>query len=126
VQEHLEHMLTGDRVVEWVKHGLRPPQYAEAFRENSIDGLDFPTLISDDGAALRDDLGVTSPLHRSKIQAAVMRQVFGIGQVPDSPESLACSPTAEGILLHWKPPVKLGTPPLHKFSFAEDRCTQVE
>lgn len=121
LQDHLGHMLTGDRVEAWVIHGLRLPQYADAFRHNSIDGLDFPALISDNGAALRDDLGVASSLHRNKIQQALVRQVFGIGKVPGPPEALTCHPVrgAPGdvpkMALDWNPPSEAGIPPYHKF-----------
>ena len=109
-------MLTGERVVAWVIHGLRLPQYAAAFQENSIDGMDFPTLISDNGSMLKDDLGVSSALHRHKIHTAIFRQIFGLGQTPGAPTNLECHSSSCGsISLQWDPPSNLGVPPLHKY-----------
>ena len=48
-------LLTPHRVELWVRHGLRFPQYAEAFGANAITALDFPALIAD--AVLREDPG---------------------------------------------------------------------
>ena len=109
-------MLTGERVVAWAIHGLRLPQYAAAFQENSIDGMDFPTLISDNGSMLKDDLGVSSALHRHKIHTAIFRQIFGLGQTPGAPTNLECQASSCGsISLQWDPPPNLGVPPLHKY-----------
>lgn len=109
-------MLTGEHVADWITHGVRLPQYTAAFRENSIDGQDFPALLSDNQTALRDDLRVQSPLHRKKIHAAIFRQVFGIGSVPAVPQQLECKATPCGsIQLQWDPPANAGVPPVHKF-----------
>lgn len=54
-------------VVEWVAHGLNLPQYAHAFKQNAITALDFPFLLSDGGAALAADLGVSSKLHQQQV-----------------------------------------------------------
>jgi len=63
LQRHLaksDKLLTTHRVERWVRHGLEFPQYAEAFAANAITALDFPALVADHGAALREDLRVTS------------------------------------------------------------------
>ena len=50
-------LLTPHRVELWVRHGLRFPQYAEAFGANAITALDFPALIAD-GGGVREVLAV--------------------------------------------------------------------
>lgn len=58
-------------MTEWVSHGLNLPQYAPAFRANSVTALDFPLLLSDGGATLAADLGVTSRLHQQQVGVGV-------------------------------------------------------
>eukprot|EP00850_Spirogloea_muscicola_P016450 SM000133S26816 [mRNA] locus=s133:275486:280643:- [translate_table: standard] len=114
--DHLGNMLTEERVAEWVMHGLRLPQYVPAFRDNSIDGLDFPALVKDQGIAIERELGVQSPLHRSKIHGALIRQIFGIGQVPGMVYGLRWEAVPMvGVQLQWECPTSLGVPPLHKY-----------
>lgn len=113
--DHLSNMMTANHVVDWVTHGLELPQYAEAFRQNAINGMDFPALIEDDGVALLEDLGIKSTLHRTKITHALVRQIFGIGTVPGPVRSLQCNPSSYGgIELSWEAPTNRGVPPLHK------------
>ncbi|KAJ7551972.1 hypothetical protein O6H91_06G036800 [Diphasiastrum complanatum] len=114
--DHLQNMLTADHVVEWIKHGLELPQYAEAFKNNSINGLDFPSLIENGSWTLATELGVSSPLHCKKITYAIVRQIFGYGAPPGPPRNMTCNPLPNiGIYLYWIPPQFLGYPPLHKF-----------
>ncbi|CAI5511064.1 unnamed protein product, partial [Closterium sp. Naga37s-1] len=126
MSDHLSHMLTGEKVVAWIVHGLRLPQYAEVFRANSIDGLDFPTLISDNGTFLKEDLGVKSALHRHKIHTAIFRQVFGLGKAPGAPTNLECEPAGCGaIAVQWDPPANPGVPPVHKYLIQRRVATRV-
>ncbi len=108
-------MMTANHVVDWVTHGLQLPQYAEAFRQNAIMGLDFPALIENESRALAEELGVQSILHRTKITHAIVRQVFGLGATPASPQGLNCTTSnSGGIQLKWEVPPFHGSPPLHK------------
>lgn len=108
--------MTANHVVDWVTHGLQLPQYAEAFRQNAINGMDFPTLIENDSRALVEELGIQGTLHLKKITYALMRQVFGIGKHPGPIKSLRCSRSFDGgIQLLWEPPTIQGVPPLHKY-----------
>ncbi|GJP53261.1 hypothetical protein CLOM_g12434 [Closterium sp. NIES-68] len=126
MSDHLSHMLTGEKVVAWIVHGLRLPQYADVFRANSIDGLDFPALISDNGTFLKDDLGVKSALHRHKIHTAIFRQVFGLGKAPGAPTNLECEPSGCGaIAVQWDPPANPGVPPVHKYLIQRRVATRV-
>lgn len=114
--DHLQNMLTADRVVDWIVHGLELPQYAQAFRENAVNGLDFPALVEDYSQTLLYDLQVQSRLHRKKITYAIVRQMFGYGAIPGSPENVTCVSSSCGtIQLHWDPPSFVGYPPLHKY-----------
>ena len=40
--------LTIDGVAEWIEHGVALPQYADAFRENAINGFDLPSVLEDE------------------------------------------------------------------------------
>lgn len=40
-------MLTTDSVVDWIIHGLQLPKYAHDFKENAVNGLDFPVLVEE-------------------------------------------------------------------------------
>lgn len=48
--------------------------------------LDFPLLVNDGGATLRDELGVTSNLHRQQILRGIRRIILGMGQPPSAPQ----------------------------------------
>lgn len=114
--DHLQNMLTSDRVADWIAHGLELPQYAKAFQEKAVNGLDFPTIIDKEGLALTQELGVHSTLHHKKITLALVWQIFGLGTFPGPPQNLSCEvSTCNGVLLHWKPPPSSGYPPLHKY-----------
>lgn len=54
--------------MDWVEHGLGLPQYAPAFKRNAVTALDFPLLLSDGGATLASDLGVSSRLHQQQVR----------------------------------------------------------
>jgi hypothetical protein len=64
-------LLQDHRVEEWVTHGLNLPQYAAAFRQAAITALDFPLLVSDGGATLGQELGVSSRLHQQQVRLAL-------------------------------------------------------
>ena len=98
-------LLTPRRVELWVRHGLGFPQYAEAFGENAITALDFPELIANDGAVLREDLGVKSTFHLGKITRALKRQILGLGSPPSEPldvRAVVINHTA--VAVQWRPP----------------------
>lgn len=109
-------LLTPRRVELWVRHGLGFPQYAEAFGENAITALDFPELIANDGAVLREDLGVKSTFHLGKITRALKRQILGLGSPPSEPldvRAVAINHTA--VAVQWRPPSEPGVPPVHAY-----------
>ncbi|XP_002974863.2 uncharacterized protein LOC9637430 [Selaginella moellendorffii] len=116
MKDHLQNMLTADTVVNWVSHGLQLPQYADAFQRNAINGLDFLSLIENDGRALAEELGVSSSLHRRKITGAIVRLIFGFGTTPGAPQGMRCQPSScGGIQINWEPPATAGYPPFHKY-----------
>ncbi|KAK9814892.1 hypothetical protein WJX73_001518 [Symbiochloris irregularis] len=116
VEQHLRTLLKGNRVSEWVKHAVGLPQYVETFRKNSITSLDFPTMVSDDGQTLENDLGVVSKLHRQQIIRAIKRLMLGLGQAPSAPQGLKCQAvTCSSIRLSWQAPQHVGQPPMHKY-----------
>ena len=110
---------------QWVRHGLDLPQYVPAFTAHSISVSDFPLLIADDAAALREELQVGSKLHRAKIVRAIQRLILGLGSVPSPPSDVSCRPVTasagtplcdqpdSSVLLTWQQPdveVPLSTP----------------
>eukprot|EP00899_Mesostigma_viride_P005378 jgi/Mesvir1/14841/Mv05463-RA.2 len=107
-------LLSVDAVADWVHHGVRLPQYAEAFRSNAVSLLDFPALANHE--RLVEDLGVSSRLHRDQLCRALKMQVLGLGKVPGEPKGLLCNATSGGVSLQWDLPDRMGVPPLHKFT----------
>ncbi|ETI52406.1 hypothetical protein F443_04443 [Phytophthora nicotianae P1569] len=55
---------TTDHVLKWLEHDVELPQYREVFERNNIDGC---TLVLLEGSDLQLLLGITHPLHRSKL-----------------------------------------------------------
>ena len=109
-------LLTPHRVELWVRHGLRFPQYAEAFGANAITALDFPALIADGGAVLREDLGVRSAFHLGKIVRSLKRQILGLGAPPSPPRNVrAARINATAVAVAWDPPSRDGVPPVHAY-----------
>ena len=112
LQRHLaksDKLLTTHRVERWVRYGLEFPQYAEAFAANAITALDFPALVADHGAALREDLRVTSGLHHGKLVRALKRQILGLGSVPSEPLGVrAGAINGTAIAVQWSPPEDVG------------------
>ncbi|GBG85518.1 hypothetical protein CBR_g40157 [Chara braunii] len=112
---YLRDMLTAQHVADWVAHGLGLPQYANAFRDKSIDGLMFPFLWKDP-KVLQEELGVTSSLHAKRITVGIMIKMLGIGEAPGQPAKLRSEPgRCGGIVLKWNRPEKAGTPRVHKY-----------
>ena len=94
----------------------RFPQYAEAFGENAITALDFPELIANDGAVLREDLGVKSTFHLGKIVRSLERQILGLGSPPSEPldvRAVVINHTA--LAVQWRAPAESGVPPVHAY-----------
>lgn len=109
-------LLTPNRVARWVKFGLSLPQYAEAFSENAITALDFPFLLAEHCAALKEDLRIKSSLHRGKIARALKLQLLGLGAPPSSPTKVrAVAVNATAVAVQWTPPDTPGNPPLHLY-----------
>jgi hypothetical protein len=109
-------LLTPNRVARWVRFGLSLPQHADAFSDNAVTALDFPLLVADHGAVLRDELGVKSGLHHGKILRALKRQLLGLGKPPGSPTRVrAVALNATAVAVQWRAPEELGTPPVHAY-----------
>ena len=109
-------LLSPHRVERWVQYGLGFPQYAKAFESNAITALDFTALIADNGASLREDLGVTSGLHHGKLMRALKRQILGLGSLPSEPRDIRADViNGTAIAVQWSPPEDLGTPPVHAY-----------
>eukprot|EP00201_Polytomella_parva_P009687 CAMPEP_0175059830 /NCGR_PEP_ID=MMETSP0052_2-20121109/12651_1 /TAXON_ID=51329 ORGANISM="Polytomella parva, Strain SAG 63-3" /NCGR_SAMPLE_ID=MMETSP0052_2 /ASSEMBLY_ACC=CAM_ASM_000194 /LENGTH=907 /DNA_ID=CAMNT_0016325425 /DNA_START=242 /DNA_END=2965 /DNA_ORIENTATION=- len=111
----LHNILQGSRVWEWVAHGVGFPQYADTFRVNSITPLDLPILISNNGALLSSELGITSVLHREKLVAGIKRLILAYGKPPGEPQNFSCSWGSGGPVLTWNDPSDVGQPPFHKY-----------
>ncbi|KAI3428021.1 hypothetical protein D9Q98_006407 [Chlorella vulgaris] len=127
VAAHLVTLLQDHRVEEWVTHGLNLPQYAAAFRQAAITALDFPLLVSDGGATLGQELGVSSRLHQQQILRGLSRLILGLGQVPSAPRHLECSPANRSALrLSWLPPVTAGHPSFHKYVLQRQRVVPAQ
>lgn len=110
------HLLTPNRVARWVRFGLSLPQYSDAFSDNAVTALDFPVLVADHGAVLRDELGVKSGLHHGKILRALKRQILGLGAPPGAPTNVrAVAVNATAVAVQWRAPAALGTPPVHAY-----------
>ncbi|CAL8461872.1 g1403 [Coccomyxa elongata] len=116
LQQHLQSLMKGNRVAEWVSHSVGLPQYVKAFRDNSITVQDFPLFVNDGGESLKNDLGIKSALHRQQLTRAMKRVILGLGTAPSAPQNLRCRQvTCSSILLTWQPPERLGHPPFHKY-----------
>ena len=110
-------MLRPHQVARWIRHGLNFPQYAERFMSHGITLLDFPALLTDDGAALREELGVESALHRAKLTRALKRQLLQLGRSPGEPTDVRVAVVAEdAVVVKWRPPRKHGHPPVHAYA----------
>jgi hypothetical protein len=109
-------LLVPHNVERWVRHGLLFPRYADAFRDNAVTALDFPALIADDARALREDLGISSALHRGQLTRALKRQILDLGAVPSEPRDVKVSAVnASAVAIRWRAPARLGTPPTHLY-----------
>lgn len=73
-----------------MRHGLNLPAYTPAFLANAITVPDLPLLIAEGGAALEEDLGVKSRLHRLQMVRAIRRLLLGAGTLPAAVENVAC------------------------------------
>ncbi|KAK9858438.1 hypothetical protein WJX84_010174 [Apatococcus fuscideae] len=125
VEVHLRSLLQGRKVADWVSHSLSLPQYADAFRDNSITALDFPLLVLDGGTTLQSDLKVTSQLHRLQLTRAIKRVMLGLGEPPSAPRQLTCQCTACGaVTLSWQAPSQLGHPAMHKYRLARSSSSE--
>ncbi|CAL5222738.1 g5145 [Coccomyxa viridis] len=116
LQRHLQSLMKGHRVTEWVADAIGLPQYVPVFKDNLITVLDFPLLVNDGGASLKSDLGITSKLHRQQLVRAIKRVILGLGAVPGMPQDLQCKQAPGGGLeITWQPPKTAGHPPFHKY-----------
>ena len=66
---------TVDNVVDWIKNNVELPQYAERFRKAGVNGTHLPRAAVS-SSYLSKTLGVTNPIHRSKINLKAMDVVL--------------------------------------------------
>jgi hypothetical protein len=112
----IESALSVQDVVDWVTYGLQLPQYAEAFRNASITGFDFPAVIENNGQLLREDIGVKEKHIRRKIMQVIKMKILGIGSLPGKPP-LVGQPhlqLCDAIELRWTPPTNKDVP-VHQY-----------
>ncbi|GMH41423.1 hypothetical protein BSKO_09333 [Bryopsis sp. KO-2023] len=115
LQNHLKDLLRGSSVGEWVRHGLGLPQFEEAFKKNAITVLDFPLLMEDE-EILKNDLQVTSRLHRAQIKRGLQLLILGLGEPPSRPKNFRCGEVDCNLAsLSWSQPAAPDNPPVHKF-----------
>ena len=69
------HNWTVDSTVDWLIKNCELPQYAEHFKKHSVTGTKLP-LIAVGGSYLNKVLGITNPIHRSKITLKAMDVVL--------------------------------------------------
>jgi len=73
---------TVDQTVDWLKFNIDLPQYAPHFINNKVDGTKLP-LAASDPSFLSKKLGITNPIHKSKISLKAMDVVlFGPPKEP--------------------------------------------
>ena len=60
------HNWTVDQTIEWLDKSCELPQYADHFRRHKVTGAKLP-LVAVGGSFLNKVLGITNPIHRSKI-----------------------------------------------------------
>ena len=116
---------TVDEVCDWVEHAVQLPQYAGAFRKNAIVGSDFPWLLEQEGAMLRDDVGIVSELHRRQILRGIRMVVLSVGSVVNAPQGLLAESHADGlVLLQWATSLEDGIP-AHRYELQRRLSDQV-
>ena len=72
--------------IDWLSNNCELPQYADHFRKHSVTGTKLP-LIAVGGSFLSKVLGITNPIHRSKITLKAMDVVL-FGPPKDSSSML--------------------------------------
>ena len=109
---NIKTLLTVEEVVEWIQYAVMLPQYASHFRNSSVTGLDFFDLLDEDQSVLRDDLGISSKLHRKKILRSIKLRILGIAGVPDVPQNIKCVETQKPCeyVVTWTSPEGNGLP----------------
>lgn len=80
------HNWTVEHTVEWLVKSCELPQYAKNFRHHAVTGSKLP-LIAVGGSYLNKVLGITNPIHRSKITLKAMDVVL-FGPPKDSSSML--------------------------------------
>eukprot|EP00232_Nephroselmis_pyriformis_P020067 CAMPEP_0182900354 /NCGR_PEP_ID=MMETSP0034_2-20130328/28784_1 /TAXON_ID=156128 /ORGANISM="Nephroselmis pyriformis, Strain CCMP717" /LENGTH=406 /DNA_ID=CAMNT_0025034555 /DNA_START=152 /DNA_END=1369 /DNA_ORIENTATION=+ len=115
LQDRLHGLLTAHEVSEWVRYGIKLPQFADAFLQEAVTTEDFPTLLTDP-SLLEEELGVTGTLHKQQILRAVKKVILGLGNKPTVPRSLTSAAEDCGrVAVVWNTPLDLGKPPLHSY-----------
>ena len=63
-------------MVNWLVHNVELPQYEPNFRRHAVDGAKLPQVASGSSSFLSKTIGVTNPIHRSKISLKAMDVVL--------------------------------------------------
>ena len=112
-------LLSAHEVGEWIEHGVRLPEYSALFMERGITMLDFPSMVANEGEALRASVGVPKAAHREALTRAMKKQLLGFGRAPSAPRSVSAY-YLQGIDhlsvgVSWKEPKHKGKPTLHEY-----------
>jgi len=77
---------TVEQTVDWLSYSIELPQYAPSFRQEQINGSSLPLLAANnDPTFLSKRLGITNPIHKSKISLKAMDVVlFGPPKEPSN------------------------------------------
>ena len=76
---------TVQQTVDWLSNNLDLPQYATKFQDEKINGSMLPLLATSDASFLTKRLGITNPIHKSKITLKAMDVVlFGPPKEPNN------------------------------------------
>jgi hypothetical protein len=101
---------------EWVRWGVGAPECANAFAENGVSSMDFPSLLAKDGERLRR-MGVVRD--HEKLTRAMTRQLLHVGRAPSSPRAVKASvERGDGeprVRVTWRAPKDLGSPRAHEY-----------
>lgn len=107
-------MPTPRDVERWVRHGVELPEYATAFHEAGYTLLDFPTLLVNDGAALRD-LGVVRSPQRERLMRSMKQQLLHVGKTPSKPRRVRAKLVGDDVQVTWLQPKNEGSSNVHEY-----------
>ena len=101
-------------VERWVRHGVELPEHSAAFHEAGYTLLDFPKLLANDGAALRD-LGVVRTVQRERLMRSMKRQLLHVGKTPSKPRRVRAKLVGADVQVTWLKPKNEGSSHVHEY-----------